>query len=80
MPRKPKSRNPRRPIVVVDVPTAAALLDVSAATLYRWIKYDDFPYLTLPSGVMRISLQTISDITGFSVDYLIRLIQDINEF
>ena len=77
MPRRPRSRNPRRAVVVVDVPTAAALLDVSSSTLYRWISEGKFPYITLPSGVMKISLQYISDITGFSVDYLIKIVKSI---
>lgn len=77
MARKRKTRNPRRPIVVVDVPTAAALLDVSSSTLYRWIAQKEVPYITLPSGVMRISLNYISAITGFSVDYLIQIVRSM---
>lgn len=77
MPRKPRSRNPRRPIVLVDVPTAAALLDVSSSTLYRWISDGKFRYITLPSGVMKISLQYISDITGFPVDYLMQVVRSM---
>lgn len=77
MTRRPKRRNPRRPVLLVDVPTAAALLDVSPSTLYRWISQGDFPYITLPSGVMKISLQQISDITGFPVDYLIQVVRSM---
>lgn len=77
MPRQPKRRNPRRPIVIVDIPTAAALLDVSPSTLYRWISNREFPYITLPSRVMRISLDYISTITGFSVDYLIKVVRSM---
>ena len=75
MSRKPKRRNPRRAVLLVDVPTAAALLDISPSTLYRWISQDDFPYVSLPSGVMKISLQQISNITGFPVDYLIQVVR-----
>ena len=77
MSRKPKRRDPRRPVLLVDVPTAAALLDVSPSTLYRWIAQGDFSYISLPSGVMKISLQQISDITGFPMDYLIQIVKQI---
>jgi len=75
MPRKPKSRNPRRPIVVVDIPTAASLLDVSAATLYRWISQGQVGYIRLPSGVRRVPLQEISRITALPVEHLIDVLR-----
>ena len=75
MSKKPKSRNPRRPIVVVDIPTAASLLDVSAATLYRWISQGHVGYIRLPSGVRRVPLQEISRITGLTVEHLIDVLR-----
>ena len=75
MPRKPKSRNPRRPIVVVDIPTAASLLDVSAATLYRWISQGQVGFIRLPSGVRRIPLREISRITELPVEHLIDVLR-----
>ena len=77
MPRLPKRRNPRRPVVVVDIPTAAALLDVSTSTLYRWISENRFPCITLPSGVMRISLEYISTLTGYSVEDLMGIVRSM---
>ena len=77
MPRIPKRRNPRRPVVVVDIPTAAALLDVSTSTLYRWISDNRFPCINLPSGVMRISLEHISALTGFPVEYLMQVVRSM---
>ena len=77
MPRRPRIRNPKRPILVIDVPTAAALLDVSSSTLYRWMAEGKFPYITLPSGVMKISLQHISDVIGFTVDYLMQVVRSM---
>lgn len=75
MSRKPKARNPRKPIVVVDIPTAASLLDVSTATLYRWISQGQVGYIRLPSGVRRVPLQEISMITGLSVEHLIDVLR-----
>jgi len=77
MPRIPKRRNPRRPVVVVDISTTAALLDVSTSTLYRWISEDRFPCLTLLSGVMRVSLEHISALTGFPVEYLMQVVRSM---
>jgi len=75
MAKKPKSRNPRRPIVVVDIPTAASLLDVSAATFYRWISEGKVGYIPLPSGVKRVPLQELSRITGLTVEHLIDVLR-----
>lgn len=75
MAKKPKSRNPRRPIVVVDVPTAASLLDVSTATLYRWISQGQVGYIRLPSGVRRVPLQEISRITELPIEHLIDVLR-----
>jgi predicted site-specific integrase-resolvase len=77
MPRKRKVRNPLGPVLLVSVPTAAALLDVSPATLYRWIAEEQFRYILLPSNVMKISLQQISDITGYPVDYLVQVVRSM---
>ncbi len=77
MPRKPRVRNPNRPVLLVGIPTAAALLDVSAATLYRWIDDGNFNYISLPSGVMKISIEEISRITGYSVDYLVQIVRSM---
>ena len=77
MPRKPRLRNQRLPVVVVDIPTAAALLDVSPATLYRWISEGKFEYITLPSGVMKISLLYISEITGLALECLMNVVRPI---
>ena len=75
MPRLPKSRNPRRPIIVVDIPTAASLLDVSTATLYRWISQGQVGYIRLPSGVRRVPLREISKITELPVEHLIDVLR-----
>jgi excisionase family DNA binding protein len=75
MAKKAKSRNPRRPIVVVDIPTAASLLDVSTATLYRWISQGHVGFIRLPSGVRRIPLREISKITELPVEHLIDVLR-----
>jgi len=77
MPKIPKLRNPQRPILLVSVPTAAALLDVGTATLYRWIAEGEFKYIELPSGVMKISLEEISRITGYSIEYLVQVVRSM---
>ncbi len=77
MAKKPKSRNPTKPIVVIDIPTAASLLDVSAATLYRWISQGQVGFIQLPSGVRRIPLREISRITGLPVEHLIDVLRYI---
>jgi predicted site-specific integrase-resolvase len=77
MPIKRRILNPRRPALLVSVPIAAALLDVSPATLYRWIADGEFRFITLPSNVMKISLQQISDITGYPVDYLVQVVRSM---
>jgi predicted site-specific integrase-resolvase len=75
MPRTPRILNPQRPILLISIPTAAALLDVSAATLYRWISEGQFKYIELPSGVMKISLEHIAAITGYSIEYLVQVVR-----
>jgi predicted site-specific integrase-resolvase len=77
MPRRPRILNPKRPILLVGVPTAAALLDVSPATLYRWIADGQFRCIKLPSGVMKISLEHISTLTGYSVEYLVQVVRSM---
>lgn len=77
MSRKPKSRNPGRPVVVVDIPTAASLLDVSTATLYRWISQGQVGYIRLPSEVRRVPLREISRITGLPVEHLIDVLRHV---
>jgi len=77
MARKPKSRNPEGPIVVVDIPTAASLLDVSTATLYRWISQGQVGYIRLPSSVRRVPLREISRITELPVEHLIDVLRYI---
>lgn len=62
---------------MVDIPTAAALLDVSTSTLYRWISDGRIRYAILPSGVMRITLQDISVMTGVSLDYLMNVVRSM---
>ena len=75
MPRKPAKKNPGRPIILVSIPIAAALLDVSAPTLYRWISQGEFHTVDLPSGVMKISLEHISKLTGYSMEYLVEVVR-----
>jgi len=75
MPRTPRILNPKRPILLVSIPTAAALLDVSAATLYRWISEGQFKFIELPSGVMKISLEHIATLTGYSIEYLVQVVR-----
>jgi len=77
MAKKPKLRNPRRPVVVVDIPTAASLLDVSTATLYRWISQGHVGYIRLPSGVRRVPLREIGRITELPVEHLIQVLRFI---
>jgi predicted site-specific integrase-resolvase len=60
---------------LVSIPTAAALLDVSAATLYRWIQDGQFEYITLPSGIMKVSLEYVAALTGYLVDYLVQVVR-----
>ncbi|MCP4614379.1 MAG: hypothetical protein GY845_37325 [Planctomycetes bacterium] len=73
--RKRKVRNPQRMVAVVDVRTAADLLDISTSTLYRWMADGDVAYATLPSGVRRIPLPEIAKITGMPVEAIVRLLQ-----
>jgi hypothetical protein len=63
--------------LLVSIPNAAALLDVSPATLYRWISDGQFGYIMLPSNVMKISLQQISDVTHYPLDYLIQQVKSM---
>ncbi len=73
--RQRKVRNPQRLVAVVDIPTAAGLLDVSPSTLYRWMADGDVKYITLPSGVRRIPLPVIARMTGMPVEAIVQLLQ-----
>ena len=79
MAKKPKSRNPSGPIVLVDIPTAASLLHVSTATLYRWISKGQVGYIRLPSGLRRVPLQELSRITGLPVENFIDVLRYMQE-
>lgn len=73
--RKKKVRNPQRMAAVVDVGTAAGLLDVSTSTLYRWMAEGNVAFITLPSGVRRIPLPEIARMTGMPLEAIVRLLQ-----
>ncbi len=77
MPRRPRILNPQRPILLVSIPIAATLLDVSPATIYRWISEGEFKYIELPSGVMKISLEYIAALTGYSMEYLVQVVRSM---
>ncbi len=73
--RQKKFRNPRKLVAVVDVPTAAGLLDVSTSTLYRWMADGYVEYVTLPSGVRRIPLPVIAKMAGMPLEAIVQLLQ-----
>ncbi len=75
MARQRKVRNPQRLVAVVDVPTAADLLDVSPSTVYRWLADGDIGFITLPSGIRRIPLPEIARITGMPVEVIVQILQ-----
>ncbi len=75
MARKSKTRNPQRLMAVVDIPTAADLLDVSVSTVYRWLADGDIASVPLPSGVRRIPLPEISRITGMPVEMIVQILR-----
>ena len=77
MARRPKIHNPNRTVLLVGIPVAAELLDVSPGTLYRWIADGQFQYIELPSGVMKVSLEHIATLTGYSVEYLIQVVRSM---
>ncbi len=73
--RKKKVRNPKKMVAIVDVPTAADLLDISTSTLYRWMADGYVAFIELPSGVRRIPLPEISRITGMTVEAIVQILR-----
>ncbi len=79
--KKQKKRNPPRLFAIIDIPTTASLLAVSTATIYRWMDDGRLAYVTLPSGVRRITMLEISRITRIPEEILVRFLQNAsNEY
>lgn len=63
----PRSRPPRAP-QLLRASEAAELLNVTAATIRKWIGNDRIPYVTLPNGEPRIPLPALLSSLGGNYD------------